>query len=396
MADGLRGLAILLVVLLHTWEITWVNYTRLLHLPFPVNFIPATGFLGVDLFFFLSGFCLTLPYARHRFESAPEPTVRHFLMRRAAKILPSYWLTVAVTFFLLPHPNVTADRLPFHLLTHLLFVHNWFFETGINSIHGVFWSLAVEVQFYALFPLLIGFFRRSPWLTVAGMTAVAQCWRAFVLFLFRMDQDVVMMDFRDLNPAGYLDLFAAGMAAAWVFMQWRHREGVRRSALLFTVIALVGFLALLGLMRACYATAPSGDPLRVWHLQFRLALSVTFAVVMIGSVFAVRPFRAIVANRGMTALAFISYNLYLWHQCVARWLNELNLPPSRMADRHEDTVWQVTFLLTAWSVSLLLATLLTRYWERPFLRGERLRFRPPGRQTAIPGPNRPGLAESPE
>ena len=96
--DGLRGLAVWLVVVFHVWQISWVDVNAALRLPqgWDVSFLPATGFFGVDLFFFLSAFCLTLPYATAWEVGTPAPTLRHFFARRAAKILPSYYLALVL------------------------------------------------------------------------------------------------------------------------------------------------------------------------------------------------------------------------------------------------------------------------------------------------------------
>ena len=66
--DGLRGAAIAVVVWYHLWLVTGV----------PTTLLAQTGFMGVDLFFFVSGFCLFHPYARHVFEGRPAPTVGQF------------------------------------------------------------------------------------------------------------------------------------------------------------------------------------------------------------------------------------------------------------------------------------------------------------------------------
>src|ERR1700692_2117973 len=82
--DGLRGLAVLLVLWYHVWEISWLTP------PAWLAFLPATGFIGVTLFFFLSGFVIAYPFVRSRFDESPQPSWRHFVWRRFIKIVPSY------------------------------------------------------------------------------------------------------------------------------------------------------------------------------------------------------------------------------------------------------------------------------------------------------------------
>src|SRR5215475_15022894 len=134
--DGLRGIAVLLVLWYHVWEISW--------LPAPVSwlqFVPETGFIGVHLFFFLSGFVISYPFVRAAAEGRTQPSWSHFAWRRFLKIVPSYWLAIAVAYavgYAQVQPN--ADTLP-DLVTHLLFIHTWF-PDRYGTINGVLWTLA--------------------------------------------------------------------------------------------------------------------------------------------------------------------------------------------------------------------------------------------------------------
>jgi len=173
--DGLRGIAILLVLLQHSVfglesASPWVR--RLL----------ATGRLawsGVDLFFVLSGFLIggILLDAREspRYYST-------FYARRAFRILPLYWLVT--TLFLLRHlnipwmPKVLGDSSPLNIpaLAYLTFTQAFFMvRQGWYGAPGlaVTWSLAVEEQYYLIAPLLIRKVstRKLPW--VLGFTIVA-------------------------------------------------------------------------------------------------------------------------------------------------------------------------------------------------------------------------------
>ena len=80
--DGLRGIAVLLVLWYHVWEISW------LATPPWLAFLPATGFIGVHLFFFLSGFVISYPFIRARLRETPPPTWGQFAWRRFIKIVP--------------------------------------------------------------------------------------------------------------------------------------------------------------------------------------------------------------------------------------------------------------------------------------------------------------------
>ncbi|MFY9662924.1 MAG: acyltransferase family protein, partial [Candidatus Cybelea sp.] len=118
--DGLRGIAVLLVLWYHVWEISWLSPGWWL------EFLPATGFVGVHLFFFLSGFVITYPFIRSVQRATPQPSWRHFAWRRFIKIVPSYVLSIAVAYAIgyaqvQPGASVIPD-----VVTHLLFIHTWF------------------------------------------------------------------------------------------------------------------------------------------------------------------------------------------------------------------------------------------------------------------------------
>jgi peptidoglycan/LPS O-acetylase OafA/YrhL len=95
------------------------------------------------------------------------------------------------------------------LVTHLLFIHTWF-PLRYGTIDGVLWTLAVEVEFYALFPLLWWCFKRLPWLTAATMIAVAWWWR---LAMAQCCYATLFAQYEE-NLPGYLDIFAFGMISA--------------------------------------------------------------------------------------------------------------------------------------------------------------------------------------
>src|SRR5689334_14130487 len=113
--DGLRGMAIVLVMLLHYWEITWFNLTIC---PLDFGFLATTGSLGVTLFFFISGFCLFLSYDR-------TPQTWSYVRKRFFKIMPSYVLATAIILIFFVRPFSDFFGFAKHLSTHLFFIHNF-------------------------------------------------------------------------------------------------------------------------------------------------------------------------------------------------------------------------------------------------------------------------------
>lgn len=110
------------------------------------------GYLGVDIFFVVSGYVMAMTWERQTGNFATR--ARSFLRSRLLRLMPAY--IVAIMFWV---AVITATGFaqkpvgPFHIVSHLIFTHT-FFPSSFFSVSGVMWSLAVEVHFYLLFPLL--------------------------------------------------------------------------------------------------------------------------------------------------------------------------------------------------------------------------------------------------
>jgi Predicted acyltransferases len=370
--DGLRGFAIFLVVTFHLWQLSWLDIPAALHFPVSLEFIARAGFFGVEIFFFISGFCLFWPHARHVWEGEPLPTWREYAARRAAKILPSYYVCLLLVLLFFPHEYVAPGRLLWNVVTHLLFFHIWFYET-YPSINSVTWSLAVEVQFYVLFPLVAASFRRKPWLAFLALAAVAQFWRLGVMQYGSADPFPYTVQQSQL-PA-FLDLFGGGMLAAWLVGDLRRQRARERGPepWLCALAAVFALAAIVWLMHGVTQHPDSPLGLRDWQVRQRLPLSALLVVFTTTAALAAPGFRRAVANPFLRFLAAISYNLYLWHQVFHTWLFYGRIPAPATADPHQDPVWQWRFTLLALVVGLSVGILGTYLIERPFLRWFRRR-----------------------
>jgi peptidoglycan/LPS O-acetylase OafA/YrhL len=375
--DGLRAIAIAAVLYFHYWQITWQWQFVIPVVHWSPEPIAETGFLGVALFFFISGFVLMLPYAQAHFAGTAPPTIRHFASRRLLKIVPSYIL-VSVVMIAVGYQTYTNFGDEFRdIAFHLLFIHNWFAATA-NSINGVMWSLAVEVQFYVLFPLLVLVFVRRPLWTTLGLFAVANGYRVWVL----LSNHYFSRQRIEQLPA-YIDFFAAGMLAAYTYV-WiasRHPDFARRSWF-FTGLSVAGFIGLWYLVADCSVHRSDNEWPLLWVVEWRSVLAVACFAIGLGSLFAVTFYQRILANRVSLFIAAISYNLYLWHQVLARGLVKMHWPPWVGADPHNDPHWQALFWFVAIPVSLAVSALITYGFEQPILRlGKR---RPETRPSVVP------------
>ena len=137
--DGLRGAAILAVMIFHASPL----YLR-------------GGFIGVDIFFVLSGYLITTLLIKE-YEEKRKINLKYFYMRRILRLLPALVLflcgTLILSFFF-PHPkNITTIK---DVLIVLFYIANWFkaFHVRFSTFYAHTWSLSIEEQFYIFWPPL--------------------------------------------------------------------------------------------------------------------------------------------------------------------------------------------------------------------------------------------------
>jgi peptidoglycan/LPS O-acetylase OafA/YrhL len=152
--DGVRGLAVLLVLIVHI-----IPYNPVLvDLPFPelIHALSHMGWIGVDVFFVLSGFLITSILLQTR---DGDGYYRNFYARRALRIFPLYYLTITIVFIvvIIFSPDQKNEVL-YNLPWYYLYVSNW----GFSFLYledpfaiGLAWSLAIEEQFYLVWPLIV-------------------------------------------------------------------------------------------------------------------------------------------------------------------------------------------------------------------------------------------------
>jgi peptidoglycan/LPS O-acetylase OafA/YrhL len=374
--DGLRGIAIVMVVWLHVWGISWQSVV-IPGINFSLQPIPEAGFIGVPLFFFISGFVLLLPFAHARLTGRTPPSWKHFYLRRGLKIVPSYVLCMIVLIAFGFQTYASWHEALRDVAFHLLFIHNWFAAT-YESITVPMWSLGVEIQFYVLFPLIALAFLRMPLVTALGMVAVANGWRIWCLL-----SNHYFFEQRLAQLPAHLDFFAAGMLCAFAYV-WIavKRPALGERKLWFSALMLAGFLGFWLLLSDCYAHRYDNEWAQPWNVEHRTLLALAFLAMGLGALFAARLLQRVLGNPLLIFLAAISYNLYLWHLPIVLELRKHHIPPYATADPHDDKGWMLAFQFVALPLALAAAALVTYGFEQPILRlGKRRRETRP---TAMP------------
>ena len=305
--DGLRGLAALGVLTLHVWMFTvQAGHGR----DELVSLLTGELRLGVVLFFVLSGYLLAGPWVASALEDRPTPRLGPFAVKRAARIVPAYWVAMLGSFWLLAgsghHYEVSAGQLPLFAA----FAQNYV-ACAAGRLDPPMWSLVVEVSFYAVLPLagwlLVRCARRGRMvMACAGLAGVDVAWSAAGALLAWPETAMSTL------PT-FLPVFACGMAAAAL----AHRR-VPSRVLWWALVVAGGALVGADAVWHHQGTGMTG------HVVRDLPAAVGFAAVVAAA--AAHP-PAALSLAPLRGLGTISYGLYLWHLPVLLWLRFEGLMP---------------------------------------------------------------------
>ncbi|HEX5957418.1 MAG TPA: acyltransferase [Hyphomicrobiaceae bacterium] len=281
--DLARATAIALVTAYHLWRFfdapaIWVG-------PFDLAGVAAMGFTGVDLFFVVSGYAVSLTWCR-----MGHGRVLAFWATRFLRIYPPYAAAIGVWCAVMAAGYVVRPAGPTDILTHLTFTHTLQAKTFF-SVSGVFWSLAVEAHFYLLFPVLV----LLRWRGLGAMSAASLLFSAAVLLL-QADRQAPGVYVASWNLATFLPLFLLGMALQ------RSRQRSRRAGLVALGVAL---LLMTGLPR--YLDVASGGP----HLLDRLAVGALLGFGILNAAPSCPPASRVAP--AITTIAIASYSIYLYN-----------------------------------------------------------------------------------
>ncbi len=363
--DGIRALMILLVGWFHIWQQGWLSPT----LPWvgSLDFLLRSGYMWVDGMLLLSGFLLYLPYTA----GGKAPSVLAFYKRRLIRILPSYLLCILPIFVICVFQGKYPDAsfAVKDILTHLTFTQTLFRDTYFSSpSNGALWTVAVEMQFYLIFPFLARAFRKKPAVTFLCMALAAF---GFRYYAFRLDDPSM---FFNQMPA-FLDVYACGFAAANVYAALRRRLGSKKwdraIRLLFTVLFVVCVCQLIQICRG-QAYDPVYGSTQHGQLARRFPLAAALGCALVCAACSLPSLRFALGNPLMRFLASVSFQFYIWHQLIAVQLKAWHFPPSA-----SDTPWmgeygwQVRYTLVCFAAALIWAALITYLFERPIARALR-------------------------
>ena len=353
--DGLRGLAILLVLLLH--------FTTDMELPAGtaaagVRAAFQVGWIGVDLFFVLSGFLITGILADNR---GSTRYFSAFYARRALRILPVYFLAVFAAFHLLPGVFHDFDTGGAH--TEAAF---WLFLTNFAELPyqlartvGHFWSLAIEEQFYLVWPLamFLSSRRQARWI------ALLKVMLSPILRYLALRGGVSVASVYHFTPFR-LDGLATGAFIALSVRDPAARVSLDRLSRIAGVVAL--FVA-----AVLYGPLPLPEPLSA-QLDFSIgfsALCIGFGALLTRVVLSGPGSRLcrVLSWRGLVTLGTYSYAMYLLHVPLLRIVSKVGAPPQWAGAQRWPMLWVLGYSAALGLLSLAAAMLSWHVCEKHFL-----------------------------
>lgn len=302
--DIFRAVSLVLVMIYHGWVLTGAQ-------PFKYALVTLLislgGEIGVTSFFALSGYGIYCSLRRNE-EIEGKINYIEYGKKRMHRIIPQYVLCIVVVVLLSLPVYLSIDGVE-NIVTHLLFIHNWFPKYH-GSINGVFWTMGVMVQFYIVAPVLYKGIKKY------GLKMHVLCVIGTILMKYMMYQyilpyagrtDLAFFGGRQLITA--LDNFLIGMLVAYLIQEKKMNLNGEAAILgcLFAAIEVV-CVCQLGVIYGIHTNNMSGY---IWHSLLALGIG----VIML-SISYIRCNENNIICKMFLWLSKYEYGIYIWHMLI--------------------------------------------------------------------------------
>ena len=384
-ADGIRALACLAVILHHASQ-------KLLTQALPASAREMQSFLllgnsGVSLFFVLSGFLLSYPFWKQYLNGGVFPGIRQYSLRRAARILPGYYVSFLVCTLIIVVFRIPSEYFWARLATGLTLTAGFNYITFFpNEINGPFWSISFEVFCYLLMPIFMYLLFRLTnkkrsflkafvfWLGAAAVIALVN--KLIHIYLtpddYQKGWQFGMIGgakywMPNYNPIGFFGHFTVGIMASAVtarlFTGSDRVEGFRKAG-------GFDFLCAFGIM---------GSIVLLWSERHAKDFALSFQsqpyyfpfyTLLIGIILATAPHSNLMGklldNPFFRYTAKISFGLYIWHYLVMYVTEKVIIQSYVNWTMTDLTTWALDTLAVI-TASYVIAALSFRFVEKPVL-----------------------------
>lgn len=393
-ADGIRALACLAVIFHHINQrlSTWGQPAVVRD----VNAFFLLGNTGVSVFFVLSGFLLSYPFWKQFFNEGQFPDIKQYALRRAARIMPGYYVSFLVCSLIVVIFNIPSQYFWIRAITGLTFTAGFNYITFFpNEINGPFWSISFEVFCYLLMPvfmyLMFRLFAKKRTFSKALVFWIGVA--AFIAFLNSLihawfTPDDVQKGWQfgvvggakywmpNYNPIGFFEHFTVGIIASGI------------AARLFKSPEVTGSFRRKGGFDIICALGLSLSFVLLWVERFAPEFSLGFQsqpyffplyAILIGVVLAAAPHSNVVGrmldNRFFRFTAKISFGLYIWHYLIIYIVASTLVKNYQVMGMKDLLSWALVSLAVI-AVSYGIAALSYKFIEKPVL--DRVHKRKPG------------------
>lgn len=304
--DSLRAIAVIAVIIYHI----------------DANYLPG-GFLGVDLFFVLSGYLISSLIIKE-YKSTGTVNLYNFYVRRARRLLPAVYFMITVVLIIITLFNgVLLKKSYLDALFGYIYSSNWWYifhkldyfdSFGSQSPFKHLWSLAIEEQFYMFFPLIFLIFNRKS----KSNNSNSKLNKNFIyvvlsLVLVSLIAHILLFDINNINRIYFgtdtraFSLLVGVVGAILYPMDRLSERTTKKDNMIYSIVSLVSILVLIGIMI-------NTSEYNTWLYRGGFLLVAIIGLIIIISSGRQYTFMSkLLSFKPFVFIGKISYSLYLWH-----------------------------------------------------------------------------------
>lgn len=355
--DGIRFLAIILVILFHTYGYFTVK-SPVVFADNPSSYPLLRGLMengdrGVELFFVLSGFILCLPFAKEYIRKEKKVQLKKYYLRRVTRLEPPYFIAMTALFLmqLFMHIHPVSVLLP-SWLASLIYSHNIIFHhTPLLTV--VAWSLEIEIQFYILAPLLFRVLM-LPVATRRGLLVAATIAMVLLQAAFPPAHNM-------LSLYGFAQYFFIGILLADLYVSGTAEQLFNKRFMAFAAAVALVTVVYLPIKEKQYEVA-SASMLLTARLFFPFLIGLLYYIVLKNDIV-----KRVFSFRFMPVIGGMCYSIYLLHYTIISVIGRVTIH-WKLTDYYlPNLLLQVVLLMVP---ILLISSVFFYFVERPFMAGK--------------------------